>query len=266
VKPNLGDLLGTTIQDSPPNFVQVNHVWAGADRGATAAGYSDNTALGILKLNARNSAPNLAPLFFFTGATGHNGLYVDLLDLTSLGTNIQGILEIDPSLTIYYAAAKIGFTPPPNAAGIPQEPEEFLNGQLGGHLVWVSSFAGPNSSVDVVINGMTVAVNSALRFSKIIDSNGNGVPNFYDPSPFDANPLFLTAARTPQATLGAIAVSWKASPQKTYQVEYASDLLSPNWQVLTQYTHTSSMSSTVTIWDTNAPAGQRRFYRVKTTQ
>src|SRR6266699_1181946 len=51
-----------------------------------------------------------------------------------------------------------------------------------------------NNSVDVIINGVTVAVNSALRFSKIIDSNGNGIPNFYDPNPFDVNPLKLTAS------------------------------------------------------------------------
>ena len=267
VKPATGDLLGTAIQDSAPNFVEVDHTWAGQDRGASAAGYQDNTALGTLSFKVQNTTAAQAPLFFFTGTNGQCGLYVDLLDLSALGTNFLSYLQIDPSLTIYYAAAKLSFTPPSNATGIPQEPEEYLNGQLGGHLVWVSGFAGPNSSVDVVINGVTVSVNRALRFSKIIDSNGNGIPNFYDPFPFNGGgPLVLKASfvQTNQLPSGSVAVSWVAAPQKSYEVEYTTDMVHGSWQTLTQYTHTSASSSTVTIWDTNAPAGAHRFYRVKT--
>jgi len=114
---------------------------------------------------------------------------------------------------------------------------------------------------------VTVSVNRALRFSKIIDSNGNGIPNFYDPFPFDSNPLVLSASlvQTNQPPAGVVAVSWKAVPQKTYQVEYTTDVAHQGWQPLLQYTHTSTASTTVTICDTNAPAGAHRFYRVKTT-
>lgn len=265
IKPNGGDLLGTLLQDQPPNFVEVDHVWAGADRGVSASGYANNAAVGQLVLTAQSTAPNTAPLFFFAGANGQNGLYVDLLDLTSLGSNYLNLIEIDPSLTIYYAAAKVGFTPANNPAGIPQEPEEFLDGQFGGHLRWVSSFAGPNSSVDVVINGVTVAVNRALRFSKIIDSNGNGVPNFFDPFPFNSNPLVLRASLVPtnQPPGGGVGVSWNAAPQLNYQVEFSTDVQHPNWQPLTRYTSTANTNSTVTIWDRSAPVGAHRFYRVR---
>jgi hypothetical protein len=267
VKPVHGDLIGTTLQSQPADFIEVTHSWAGQDFGAMAAGYSDNVALGKLILTSPTANSYQFPLFFFTGTGATNGLYVDLLDLTSMGSNYLNLIQIDPSLTIYYAAAKISFTPPPNAAGIPQEPEEFLNGQFGGHLKWVSTFAGPNSSVDVVINGVTVAVNSALRFSKIIDSNGNGIPNFYDPYPFSANPLVLTATLTQnnQPPPGSVAVSWVAAPKKTYQIEFTDDMRHSNWQPLTQYSSSAATNSTVTIWDTNAPAGTQRFYRVKTT-
>jgi hypothetical protein len=267
-KPNAGDLLGTTFQDQPPNFIEAEHVWAGQDRGASAAGYSDNTAIGKLILTPRNTTPAQAPLFFFRGADGQNGLYVDLLDLTGLGTNYLSYLEIDPSLTIYYAAATLGFTPPPNSVGIPQEPEEFLDSQFGGRLRWVSSFAGPNSSVDVIINGVTVSVNRALRFSKIIDSNGNGIPNFFDPFPFSSNPLVLSAAlvQSNQPPAGSLAVSWNAAAQKIYQVEFTTDVMHPKWNTLARYTNSSAADSRITIWDTNAAASERRFYRVKMTQ
>ncbi len=75
---------------------------------------------------------------------------------------------------------------------------ETLDGlNLGsGSLHWVSSFAGPNSSVDVLVraNGQTntIQVNRALRQSALIDSNNNGIPNAFDPFPFD--PAGLNAA------------------------------------------------------------------------
>jgi hypothetical protein len=131
VKPAAGDLLGTTIQDSPLNFIEEDHIWAGQDRGASPAGYKDNVAIGKLILRVQSTTPAQTPLFFFTGTNGQSGLYVDLLDLTSLGSNYLNFIQIDPSLTIYYAAANLSFTPPPNAIGIPQEPEEFLNGSSG---------------------------------------------------------------------------------------------------------------------------------------
>jgi hypothetical protein len=119
-----------------------------------------------------------------------------------LGTNWdniqQHLLQIDPSLVIYYAAAKLGFTPPPAVPGLPPpEPEEFLNGQFGGHLRWVQTFAGPNSSVAVLINGQSYEFNKALRFATTIDSNSNGIPNYADPNPFSAPSAYLTLTNVP---------------------------------------------------------------------
>ena len=78
---------------------------------------------------------------------------------------------------IYYAAARLNFTPPNNTNGLPQSPEEFLDGQFGGHLRWASGYAGPNSSVTVLVNGQSVQVNKALFNSHIIDSDHDGLPN-----------------------------------------------------------------------------------------
>jgi hypothetical protein len=165
---------------------------------------------------------------------------------------------------IYYAAVKLpsSFIVPPNTNGIPQEPEEYLNGQLGGHLVWVNSFAGPNSSVDVLINGQTVLVNKALRYSKIIDSNTNGIPNFYDPNPFDA-PFVAQGAlvqNNPPAT-AKFAISWTAAPGTAYLVQFGTNYSQAIWSPLLSYTNTGSTSVVATVWDTNAPSGQR-YYRV----
>jgi len=181
IKPPTGDLLGTTLETVAPATptIQINHTWAGQDRGTNVAGYLNNTAVG--KLVLLSDGPD--PLFHFSGTGARNGLYVDLLDLSTL-TDYTNQLSIDPSLVIYYAAAQLSFTPPP-VDGIPQQPEEYLNGQFGGRLRWVSSFAGPNSSVDVLVYGETVKVNRALRNSRILDSDSDGVPNYADFDPFD---------------------------------------------------------------------------------
>lgn len=176
-KPQLGDLLGTTIEDVMPLTPSIHgaRIWAGEDRGASAGGFTNNAAIGQLVLSSQSARP----LFRFFGAGAQNGLYVDVLDLSAL-TAIDSQIQIAANLTIYYAAARLGFTPPPDANGIPQQPEEYLNGRFGGRLRWVPSYAGPNSSRPVVINGQTYYVNKALADSKIIDSDGDGVPNYFD--------------------------------------------------------------------------------------
>ena len=257
VKPQTGDLLGSTFISQAPDFAYPTHTWAGEDRGASPAGYANNVAIGQLVL----SAIGLDPYFTFSGTGSQNGLYTDLLDLTSLGADYTNALQIDPNLTIYYAAAQLGVTPPASN-GVPQSPEEYLNGQFGGRLRWVPGYAGPNSSVDVIINGQTVKVNQALRNSRITDSDGDGIPNYSDPTPFDS--LVLTGAMpVPQA----FTISWKALPNVAYKVEYTTNSALSNWQTLTRYTNNGPTQVTATVLDTNAaPGSVRKFYRVSYPQ
>jgi hypothetical protein len=260
VKPATGDLLGTSIETITPVFAGVDHYWSGTNAGPSSVGYTNNEAVGKLILNEGSDSE-----FLFHATSASNAIYVDLLDLSQCPDFLDPtVLTIDPNFVIYYAAAKLPptFTIPPNTNGIPQEPEEFLNGQLGGHLVWVSSFAGPNSSVDVLINGQTAQVNKALRYSKIIDSNSNGIPNYYDLNPF--NPSLVVSGsvgQTNQVSAKQFAISWTAVPNTVYQVQSSTSFISASWTPLLNYTNSASTNVVVTVWDTNALSGQR-FYRV----
>ena len=261
IKPAAGDLLGTKLVTTTPLFASVSHFWSGLDLGAFPAGYNNNTAVGQLVLKEGGGSQ-----FIFSATTSSNALYADLLDLSLCPDFLDpDTLTIDPNFVIYYAAVKLppGFTVPPNTNGIAQQPEEYLNGLFGGHLRWVSSFAGPNSSVDVLINGQTVQVNKALRLSKIIDSNGNGIPNFYDLNPFDAPPVVVSGAvvtnNPPPAS--KFAISWTAVSGVGYQVQYSTNLSPTVWTPLQNYTNFNPSSMVVTVYDTNSAAG-RRFYRV----
>jgi hypothetical protein len=113
---------------------------------------------------------------------------------------------------------------------------------------------------------VSIQVNKALRNSKIIDSDGDGIPNFYDTNPFDAA-LVVSGAlvQTNPPPAKAFRISWTATPNTVYSVEYTTNAPLPNanWQVLTTYTNSSTTNRPVTIWDTNVSSGNiPRFYRV----
>ena len=258
-KPPAGDLLGTSFQSAAPDVpsVSIDHTWAGEDRGASVAGYANNTALGTLVLSSRSADP----FFYFSGTGAQNGLYVDLLDLSALGNNYLNQVAIDPSLVIYYAAARLGFTPP-QTNGVPQQPEEYLDGQFNGHLRWVRDFAGPNSSVAVISNGVSILVNRALRNSLIIDSDGDGIANGADFYPFDTRPVAKLAVTQPPLTA---VVSWNAIAHKVYWVQATTNTSSPNWQTVKYYTNNASTNGTVTVQIPVSPGSPRQFYRVGTT-
>jgi hypothetical protein len=261
VKPVTGDLLGTKLETTTPVFAAVDHYWSGVNLGTSPYGYTNNEAVGQLVLDEGTDSEFL---FHATGVT--NAIYVDLLDLSQCPDFLDpDVLTIDPNFFIYYAAIKLpaSFTVPANTNGISQEPEEYMNGQFGGHLRWVSGFAGPNSSVDVLINGQTVKVNQALRYSKIIDSNGNGIPNYYDPNPFNVPPVVLSGLVVTNSPPPAkkFAISWPAAANTVYQVQYSTNLFPASWLPLQNYTNNTPNSVIVTVWDTNAISGQR-YYRV----
>src|SRR5690606_19196925 len=147
-------LLTTTITNSGLPGAQVPNSWAGWDRGAVAAGYTNNAALGRLILDGLTNTTR----FQFQPAAGVNALYVDCLELRNHMTKIDSSgnvanLQFLPGMKIYYAQLLIN--------GVSWA--EKLNGKNGGGLNWVPSYAGTFSSTNLVYpNGTTNRVNLAL--------------------------------------------------------------------------------------------------------
>ena len=242
IKPTTGDLLGTTIDSTAMMFLDANHYWAAEDRGATAAGFQNNVAIGRLILH---TAPLGTIVFHPVG--GNNAIYVDELDLSFL-SDYQNQIVINPGIVVYFASS----------VGVP---EATLDGQFGGQLRWVSSFVGAKSGVDVVVNGnQTIRVNRALRNSQTIDSDVDGIPNYWDLTPFDG--IVISKVKLQTAPNG-LSLSWLGAAGVAYKVEYTSYSGAPSWQTLGSVTNASGTTNTMTFVDTNMPAaGAHRYYRV----
>jgi hypothetical protein len=256
-KPAAGDLLGTTISCTAPVNLEVPSVWAGEDRGASAAGFSNDAAIGHLILNGVGNASG----FFFTGtnAAAHNAMYVDLLELQgTAGTNtLQGgelvfsALDIDPSMTIYFADAV--------ANGL--DVSEKLNGSSGGRAVWVPGYAGLFSGTNITYpSGRTYRFNRGLVLSQDIDSDGDGIVNAFDPTPIftaDNVGLALTITNLPPKTAK---ITWHTLANSTNSLFYNNSLASTNWLVLTNFVQ-GPANGVVTISD--PVQGGTRYYKVQ---
>jgi hypothetical protein len=262
IKPAFGDLFGTTVRSTPPQFGLAPHTWAAEDRGPKVEGYQNNAVVGRLVLNANPQSF----LEFDAVSPGGNALYVDFLDLEGPvqdafnSDDLESILGVGPGFVIYFADSNV--------------PAEDLDGQLGGQIKWVKDFAGPNSSVDVLLlNGQTVKMNRALRFSNTIDSDGDGVANAVDFYPLDqaawnsapgTNGIVGSVSMTSFGSSRAVSVSWSAVPQGNYTVEFSTSLSAPNWQPLMNYTNVAVASGAVAVLDTTLPVGEsQRFYRLR---
>ena len=156
VKPEAGDLLATTVNDTASPNTSVPLVWAAADLGPTSAGFFNNAAIGRLILNGADDS-----VFAFTGANpAGNAIYIDDLELTNFTATASDTvgdftgISAD-NITVYFAQAR--------ANGV--EIAGKLNGRGGGHFVWVSKYNwGYFSSTNLLgSDGLLHRVNAALN-------------------------------------------------------------------------------------------------------
>lgn len=244
-KPIRGDLLGTAVALSAPRWQLVNSFWAADDRGNSADGFKDNVALGRLVLSPQEDA-----LIELSGLGEQNGLYVDYLELGPMAlADLENTLQIDPNLTVYFADANMDIGT--------------LTNTFPGRLQWVSSFAGPNSGVDVALpSGESIRVNRGYRDSAIIDSDADGTANGFDLSPFDGVTITDFRVENDRLTL-----TWRAAAHMTYRIEAAAELPADawEWEVVREYPHDGDDTAEVSIEDTLPADATQRYYRVAYT-
>jgi hypothetical protein len=224
VKPATGDLLGTTITNYAPGpNKKVNNVWAGADRGISTTGFTNNAAVGHLILDAGTNA-----VFQFNGVGLSNALYVDHLELRNQATNRDGsgnVLALgfstnlaSPNLVIYYARATAG------TLDIAQK----LNGKNTNHLRWVPQYTGYFSATNMAYpDGTTNTFNASVVQTTSLDSDGDGIGNASDLTPFFvSSQLFFTQTTIPPYPAPPLTniLTWHSVPNATNLLKYSTNV------------------------------------------
>ena len=253
-RPERGDLLGTSIASNIPRFFQVDHVWAGENRGTIADGFVDNSALGRLQLIGPAGS---TARFAAAGSTGGEAaLYVDYLEFSDSFTAAGAdALVIDDGMVVYFADSNLPVEALDGAHASALHPD--------GKLRWVRDFAGELSSVDVVISdtGRTIRVNRGLRESLTIDSDGDGTANGIDTTPFDG-PELTDLGVAADGDSVTTTLSWIAAGETVYRVEYRSAVGAQEWNYLKDVANKSPQRQKVTISDDVPTSQGARFYRV----
>src|ERR1035437_3966580 len=259
IKPTIGDLLGTTITSIGPASRNVVNTWAAANLGVSTAGYTNNAAIGRLILDSLSIPPGTQ--FTFNGTGASNAIYVDYLELRDQATNRDGggnfsALNLNTNLVIYYAQAVMSGL---SIAGK-------MNYKNNDHLRWVPTYAGYFSSTNIVNpDGTTNSGNTALAQSTTIDSDGDGIVNANDPTPFFVSGnVNFTATLTNVPPL-KVRLQWQTMPDATNYVFYKTNLLAANWLVLTNFITPPAppyAPITTNVLDSVNPAVQK-YYRVR---
>lgn len=225
-KPVAGDLLGTTITNIATSGTLIRNTWSGQDRGYGVAGFSNNVALGQLICAAKGT--DFKTQFYFAGSGGAgvtNALYVDNLVLMDFATNVDASYNVKSlvfsnNLVIYYAQAMF------NGVSVAEK----LNHKNGDHLRWVPSYAGYFSSTNLVYPpGVTNTVNAALAASTEMDSDGDGIVNASDATPFFVPAQLDFTITVSNTSPKSVRLQWQTIPNSTNFIFYTTNLASP-WQ------------------------------------
>jgi len=243
IKPN-GDLLGTVITLNAPTNQTVQNSWAGHDYGLSPAGFTNNEAVGELRLDVASSlVAGHNGILVFNAPGISNALYVDLLVLTNYAQNGNATnnynfpwLKINTNMMIYFAQAVRA-----NGLSVAQAIDDQSKiGANNGRLRWVSSYAGYFSTTNFVYTNSlgTVysnSVNTALAQSTEIDSDGDGILNYLDSTPFLTSQAlnFTTTVATNQAN--SVRIQWTTIPNATNLVYYTTTLPFTNWLPFTNF-------------------------------
>jgi hypothetical protein len=241
VKPPVGDLLGTTVTNTAPTLKSIYNFWAGTNYGLSTRGFTNNLALGQLILDNRSSSLMLGnpnSFFYFNGMGVSNAMYVDNLILMNSATNGNATnsfnfpwLRIGTNMVIYYAQAI------ENGISVAEDIDKASqHGANGGRLRWIYSYAGHFSSTNLVYpDGSTNTVNAALAASTDIDSDGDGLANASDPTPFFMPSQVNFTLTTTNLPPWSVKVQWATIPHATNFVYYTTNLVSTNWLAFTNF-------------------------------
>ena len=261
-RPTSVDVSGLAVTIAALPYTEIPFVWTGPDVGAVVAGFSNPQNMGIKSLTING---DYFSTIDFRGPDSKNALYVGQLvfqgSVVTFSTNngvvtpdlgyIQQLINVDPNFTIYFSSAV-------TASGV--DISDALDRAIPERLRLVKLPVGGAASLPVTLdNGSVIQVPSSLLYSSEIDSDGDGIANLWDATPFSG--LRLSVVTTEVAGEKLVKLSFAAGAGGKYAVEASANL--GQWTLVQSVENTASETQTIELLDKTSALQGARTYRVR---
>ncbi|KAB2665574.1 MAG: hypothetical protein DVB31_09140 [Verrucomicrobia bacterium] len=237
------------VEVTAPAFQEAVISWPGVDRGVVPG---DDTRIAGLKLDGGFGS---SFRFLRSAAKVDKGaIYVDSLTLSPnlVTTNsvtknlvLTGDFNVADNVVIYFATANV---PAKQLSDLPGSPFRWL----GGAPAAANAFA--------LVNGKRTAVQTSLRYSALVDSDGDGIVNALDETPFEG--VVVENAKVLTDGAPGFRITWEASAHQAYEVQYTTDASFGDWKTLQRVSNDSNDHQTLWVRDPIAEGDGARAYRV----
>lgn len=255
------DLGGVSVSASAGRFQTAFIDWPGVDRGTEAAGFVNNSAIGALVFTigeygrAEVRASGSGDRALYTRRLELNGDFSQYINVTNKSFDADGLasaLSIDGNTHLYYSIVSVN--------GL-ELSGPVLDGALGGRLrlVRIAGANGGPVSVDAGA-GYVVEASWSDRYSVSLDSDGDGIVNAIDSTPFSG--AVVTTKAVELQGKPYIEISWDAAANTEYQILAQEPAEGRSWKGLSRLANPSDSSRVLKFYDPLDQGTGAKAYRI----
>ncbi len=255
------DLSGVSISVSAGRFQTAFVDWSGVNRGTEAAGFVNNSAIAALVLTigeygrADIRASGSGDRALYTKRLELNGDFSQYINITNKTFDAEGLasaLSIDGNTRLYYSIVSVN--------GI-ELSGPVLDGALGGRLRLVRISGANGGPISLAVgNGYVVEASWAVRYSVSLDSDGDGLVNALDSTPFSGAVVTTKAIEIQGKPY--LEISWDAAAKTEYQILAQEPAVDSTWTGLSRMSNTSGSSKVLKFYDPLDQGTGAKAYRI----
>jgi len=255
------DLSGLSIALGAGRFESGFLEWPGLDRGTETAGLVNNSAIAALVLTIDEfgrvdlRASGSGERAIYTRRLEFNGDFGQYFNTTNRTFDAAGLasaLTFDGNIRLYYSIVSIN--------GI-ELSGPVLDGALGGRLrlVRIANANGGPVTTEVG-HGFVVEAPWSVRYSASLDSDGDGVVNAIDATPFSGAVITTQAVEL----LGRpyLEISWDAAGNTDYQILAQEPAVGTEWIRLSRLSNPTASPKVLKFYDALDQGSGAKAYRV----
>ena len=257
----VNNLEGVNVDLSAGRFGLASLEWPSADRGPGEAGFANNSALGALTLDVDEfgqillSPSSSAPAALYVRRLELGPGFAFFIDVTNNVVDFDGLesaLDIDPNFRLYYNVVTVD--------GIELN-ATVLDGAYNGRLRRVANPSVSGGSVVTTVGGgFSVQAPWSFRYSASIDSDGDGVVNAADATPFAGVNIatkVVTLNNQPYFEIG-----WNAAPGTSYSILANEPAAGTAWTRIGSISNSNTSSKVLKFYDPMSQGTGAKTYRV----